>query len=191
MGTEIPEHFKNSICLVKTKTKPLAASGQPTDKSPQVLAVLSAPHLETIFMKMVGDVKQYGQSTDRMYFREDSTVAYKIWISPLFLSTFLAFFSPFPSPVPTLENCLIIWKAPCCFMFPCLCIWFSFSGVPLTHLLSLAGWQILAPSLKTLLKLYLLCDVFFNGIWRNRYLFHHKTVAPLVSSTGHILYCNF
>ena len=51
-------------------------------------------------MKMVGDVKQYGQSTDRMYFREDSTVAYKIWISPLFLSTFLAFFSPFPSPVP-------------------------------------------------------------------------------------------
>ena len=100
-------------------------------------------------------------------------------------------FCSLPCSLPTSENCLIIWKAPCCFMFPCLCTWFSFSGVPLTHLLSLTGWQILAPSLKTLLKLYLLCDVFFNGIWRNRYLFHHKTVAPLLSNTGHILYCNF
>ena len=49
-------------------------------------------------MRMVGDVKQYGPSTDRMYFREDSTVAYKIWISPLFLSTFLAFFFFFHFP---------------------------------------------------------------------------------------------
>lgn len=129
--TEIPGHFKNSIYLGKTKTKPLAAWGQPTDKNPQVLAVLSAPHLETIFMKMEGDVK-YRQSTDRMYFREDSTVAYKIWILPLLLSTFLAFFFSISLPYsfPTLENCLIISKAPCCFMFPCLCTWFSFSEVP-------------------------------------------------------------
>ena len=74
-GTEIPGHFKSSIYLGKTETKPKTSSSLRTAHltEPQVLAVLSAPHLETIFVKMVGDTKGYGQNTGRIYCGEDST----------------------------------------------------------------------------------------------------------------------
>ena len=55
-------------------------------------------------MKMAGDMKQHGQSADRMYFRQDSTVAYKIWLLPLLFSTFLAFFFFFHFPPLFLSN---------------------------------------------------------------------------------------
>ena len=53
---------------------------------------------------MEGDVKQFRQSTDKMYFREDSTVTYKIWILPLLFSTFFAFFFFFHFPPLFLSN---------------------------------------------------------------------------------------
>lgn len=167
VGTEIPGHFKNSIYLGKTKTKPLAAWGQLTDESPQVLAVLSAPHLETIFMKMAGDVKQHGQSTDRMYFRQDSTVALKIWRSPLLFSTFLAFFF-FHVPPLFLSNCRELphyLKSTMLFhvslsLYMIFLLWSALNSPPLFDWLTNS-----CPILENPTKVfYLLCDVFFNGL---------------------------